>query len=140
MSISISSVLDELGIMIKPAGIVSMTPGINCIGVIESITDFELNCPVAIGSFVWHAESGWAPIDRMELERWLVDSPAGNHWLISERRLVELDRIPTRDGLDLVLWSADDLAKWLGHAILSGRLKLSIHENILQSMSVSRLR
>ena len=135
MSISISTVLDELGIVIKPAGIVCMTPGINCIGIIQSISDFELNCPVGSGSFVWHAEPGWAPIDRMELERWLVDSPAGTHWLISQRSLVELERIPTREGVDLVLWDANDIAKWLGHEILSGRLKLSIEQNELQSMN-----
>ena len=134
MSFSISTVLDELGIVIKPAGIVCMTPGINCIGIIDSISEFELNCPVPLGSYVWHAEPGWAPIDRMELERWLVDSPAGTHWLISQRRLVELERIPTREGLELVLWGANDIAQWLGHGVLTGRLKLSIHENDLQSM------
>ncbi|DAC48411.1 MAG TPA: hypothetical protein HA340_07025 [Candidatus Thalassarchaeaceae archaeon] len=134
MPVSIPSVLDELGIGIKPAGIVCRTPGINCLGIIESITDGEIKCPVSIGSFVWHAEPGWAPIDRMELERWLVDSPAGSHWLISERRLLELDRIPIRDQLELDLWGSDDLAQWLGNAVLIGRLKLSMHNYDSNSM------
>ncbi len=135
MAISIPSVLDELGIGIKSAGIICRTPGINCLGIIESISDEEIKCPVSIGSFVWHAEPGWAPIDRMELERWLVDSPAGSHWLISERRLLELDRVPIRDQLELILWGSNDLAQWLGHAILSDRLKLSMHNYASKSMS-----
>jgi len=135
MSISIPSVLEELGIGIKPSGIVCRTPGINCLGAIESIIDGEIKCPVSIGSFVWHAEPGWAPIDRMELERWLVDSPEGSHWLISERRLLELERIPSRNQLELIIWGSDDLAQWLGHAILSDKLKLSINKYSSQSMS-----
>ena len=135
MAISLSSVLDELGIGIKPSGIVCRTPGINCLGVIESISDLDFKSPVPVGSFVWHAEPGWAPIDRMELERWLVDSPKGVHWIISERNLLDIEGVAILEHIDLTIWGIDDLAQWLGHALLSGRISLSIESNKSESIN-----
>ncbi len=125
MAFSLSSVLSELGIEIEEVGMVSRTPGITCLGTISSLYDDTVRCPLPIGSFVWHAEAGWAAIDRMEMERWMVDAPAGNHWMISERKLVELNRLPSREGVVLTLWSSETLSAWLGRAVLEGKLHLS---------------
>jgi len=92
MTVSLPAILKELGIEVKSISIISRTPGINCLGIIESISDSSAGCPVDVGTHVWHAQPGWAPIDRMELERWMVDAPDGSHWLVSERKLIDLDR------------------------------------------------
>lgn len=129
MTVSLSSVLKELGIAVKSISIISRTPGINCLGIIESISNAGAGCPVDIGTHVWHAQPGWAPIDRMELERWMVDAPDGSHWLVSERKLIDLERITVSNRISLVLWSSDELSNWLGQAILAGRLNLQLDEN-----------
>jgi hypothetical protein len=62
----------------------------------------------------------------MELERWLVDAPAGSHWLVSERKLVGIERPPKRDDVNLLLWGPKQLGEWLGAAVLSGELSLKL--------------
>lgn len=133
MAVSLPLVLDELGIEVKSSGIISRTPGIACLGSIVSIANVQANCPAMIGAYVWHAQPGWAPIDRMELERWLVDAPAGSHWLVSERKLVEIERIPTPPEIELLIWSESDLASWIGQAVLAGRLILNTDSSNISS-------
>lgn len=44
--------------------------------------------------------------------------------MISERKLIELQKIPTVDGVELTLWPSEVLATWVGTALLRGRLHL----------------
>ena len=131
MAVSLSVILRELGIEVKSISIISRTPGINCLGIIESISDSSAGCPVDVGTHVWHAQPGWAPIDRMELERWMVDAPDGSHWFVSERRLIDLDRTTGPNRIGLVLWGSEELSNWLGQAILAGRIRLQLDETPL---------
>ncbi len=130
MTVSLPSVLKELGIAVKSIPIISRTPGINCLGIIESISNSAADCPVDVGTHVWHAQPGWAPIDRMELERWMVDAPDGSHWLVSERKLIDLDRTSVSNRIRLELWGSEKLSNWIGQAILAGRLNLQLDEMI----------
>jgi len=130
MAVSLPSVLKELGIEVKSISIISRTPGINCLGIIESISNSSVGCPVEVGTHIWHAQPGWAPIDRMELERWMVDAPDGSHWLVSERRLIDLDRTTVSDRINLELWGSEELSNWLGQSILAGRLNLQFDETL----------
>jgi len=125
MAVSLPAVLDELKFVIEPTAVISRTPGLTCLGALKEDSRVD-GVPVGEGAHIWHAVTGWAPIDRMELERWLVDAPAGCHWLISERDLVGIDPLPSRDGVTLFLWSPKQLGEWLGAAVLSGELTLKL--------------
>ncbi len=129
MAVSLPSVLKELGIEVKSISIISRTPGINCLGIIESISNSSVGCPVEVGTHIWHAQPGWAPIDRMELERWIVDAPDGSHWLVSERRLIDLEQTTVSERIKLELWGSEELSNWLGQSILAGRLNLQFDES-----------
>ena len=63
-------------------------------------------------------------MDNLEVERWLVDAPTGNHWLLSERPL-QLEQIPIRPGVEYEVWGPDRFAQWLGNAVLNGDLNAS---------------
>lgn len=125
MAVSLPAVLDELEFVIEPAAVISRTPGLTCLGILKEEPEVS-GVPVGGGAHIWHAVTGWAPIDRMELERWLVDAPAGCHWLISERMLVGIDPLPSRDDVTFFLWSPKQLGEWLGAAVLSGELSLKL--------------
>jgi hypothetical protein len=125
MAVSFLAVLDELKFVIEPAAVISRTPGLTCLGTIREAPGVG-GVPVGKEAHIWHAVTGWAPIDRMELERWLVDAPAGCHWLVSERNLVGLERPPERPDITLVLWGPKQLGDWLGAAVLSGDLSLQL--------------
>ena len=126
MAVSLPAVLEELGIDTEDAGIVCKTPGIISIGIVRRCADGTLASPIEVGTHIWHAQPGWAPIDRMELERWLVDAPIGKHWFVSQRKLIGIDNVPTIPGVELTIWNEGDLAKWLGDNLLNGKLNLSI--------------
>lgn len=89
---------------------------------------------MVLGAYVWHAQPGWAPIDRLELERWLVDAPSGCHWLVSERKLVEMRAPPRRDDIALILWGPKRISQWLGTAVLSGELAVDMSPSPSETM------
>ena len=82
------------------------------------------------GTHVWHAHDGWAPLDNLEIERWLVDAPVGKHWLLSERPL-RLEQRPTRANVDYDIWGPERFAQWLGNAVLNGDLNASTSSNLV---------
>ena len=81
---------------------------------------------MVLGAYVWHAQPGWAPIDRREWERWRGDAPSGCHWLVSERKLVEMRAPPRRDDIALILWGPKRISQWLGTAVLTGELEVDM--------------
>ncbi|PXF23919.1 MAG: hypothetical protein CXX71_01200, partial [Methanobacteriota archaeon] len=126
MSVTLPEILDHLGVELRPLNLVSRTPGIVCLGELELLPESLRDVPVVLGAYVWHAQPGWAPIDRLELERWLVDAPSGCHWLVSERKLVEMRAPPRRDDIALILWGPKRISQWLGTAVLTGELEVDM--------------
>ena len=124
MSVALPEILSHLGVELRPLNLVSRTPGIVCLGELEILPESLRDVPVVLGAYVWHAQPGWAPIDRLELERWLVDAPSGCHWLVSERKLVEMRSPPRRDDIALILWGPKRISQWLGTAVLTGELEV----------------
>ncbi len=96
------------------------TPSIHCLGrLLAPPLGLE---PAVADALVWHAADGWSPLDRVEIERWMVDAPAGSHWLLSERPMERAGRWPERSDVRLTIWDPDRLAVWIGEAVLAGDL------------------
>ncbi|MCH2349053.1 MAG: hypothetical protein MK233_03925 [Candidatus Poseidoniales archaeon] len=134
MSVTLPKILEHLGVELRPLNLVSRTPGIVCLGELELLPESLREVPVVLGAYVWHAQPGWAPIDRLELERWLVDAPSGCHWLVSERKLVEMRAPPRRDDIALILWGPKRISQWLGTAVLSGELAVDMSPSTSETM------
>ena len=125
----IRDLLDQLGASLDPPPSHIPCPGINLLGILTTPPG-TLSAPLlSKGTFVWHAHDGWAPLDALEIERWLVDATQGTHWLLSERE-IRMDRQPNRTGVTYDLWGPERFAQWLGQAILNGDLNASLPENI----------
>jgi hypothetical protein len=134
MSVTLPKILEHLGVELRPLNLVSRTPGIVCLGELELLPESLREVPVVLGAYVWHAQPGWAPIDRLELERWLVDAPSGCHWLVSERKLVEMRAPPRRDDIALILWGPKRISQWLGTAVLTGELAVDMSPSPSETM------
>ena len=134
MSVTLPKILEHLGVGLRPLNLVSRTPGIVCLGELELLPESLREVPVVLGAYVWHAQPGWAPIDRLELERWLVDAPSGCHWLVSERKLVEMRAPPRRDDIALILWGPKRISQWLGTAVLTGELAVDMSPSPSETM------
>ena len=131
---TLPKILEHLGVELRPLNLVSRTPGIVCLGELELLPESLREVPVVLGAYVWHAQPGWAPIDRLELERWLVDAPSGCHWLVSERKLVEMRAPPRRDDIALILWGPKRISQWLGTAVLTGELAVDMSPSPSKTM------
>ena len=131
---TLPKILEHLGVELRPLNLVSRTPGIVGLGELELLPESLREVPVVLGAYVWHAQPGWAPIDRLELERWLVDAPSGCHWLVSERKLVEMRAPPRRDDIALILWGPKRISQWLGTAVLTGELAVDMSPSTSETM------
>jgi hypothetical protein len=98
------------------------TPSIRCLGRLLVPPIGLVDEPAVADSLVWHAQDGWSPLDRVEIERWMVDAPVGSHWLLSEREVERVGRNPKRKDLELTIWNPKKLAAWVGEAVLAGDL------------------
>ena len=124
----IRDLLKQLGATLDPPPSHAPCPGINLLGVLNRPPVTQSSAALAKGTHVWHAHDGWAPLDNLEVERWLVDAPTGNHWLLSERPL-QLEHNPTRSGIEYEVWGPDRFAQWLGNAVLNGDLNAMVPSN-----------
>ena len=121
----IRDLLKQLGATLQPPPPHVPCPGITLLGVLSRPPATQTTPTLSSGTHVWHAHDGWAPLDNLEIERWLVDAPSGTHWLLSERPL-RLEQHPARNGIDYELWGPERFAQWLGNAILNGDLNANV--------------
>ena len=121
----IRDLLTQLGAVLDSPPPHTPCPGIALLGVLSNPPATRSGPKLAIGTHVWHAHDGWAPLDNLEIERWLVDTPSGLHWLLSERPL-RLEHKPSRSDVEYEVWGPDRFAQWLGEAILNGDLNAEI--------------
>ena len=126
MEALIRDLLKQLGAELAPAPAHNPIAGVTLLGVLAQPVRVKAGPHVPVGTWMWHAQDGWSDLDRMELERFLVDAPAGTHWLLSERKLAYGSQMPQREGVDLQVWGPDDFATWLGRAVLNGDLSAQI--------------
>ena len=90
----------------------------SCIGIAEKIAH---DSPKMNGEvYLWHVASDLLPLSKNEIERWIVDVPVGNHWVLSEREVPS--EIPKLENYEIVLWGPGMVSEWLGNAILRGDL------------------
>ncbi|MDP6906995.1 MAG: hypothetical protein QF440_06210 [Candidatus Thalassarchaeaceae archaeon] len=129
----IRDLLAQLGAIISPAPPHPPCPGINLLGIISTPPGTRSAPDLPSGTHLWHAYDGWAPLDSLEIERWLVDAPEGTHWLLSER-VLRMENQPSRRDVNYDVWGPDRFAQWLGEAILNGDLNASIPDSIPQSV------
>ena len=134
----IRDLLKQLGAVLEAAPPHVPCPGINLLGVLSRPPATQSSPTLAMGTHVWHAHDGWAPLDNLEIERWLVDANPGKHWLLSERSL-RLEHRPTRAGVEYEVWGPERFAQWLGNAVLNGDLNATVPSNVIQSEDVEEL-
>lgn len=121
----IRDLLTQLGASLDPPPPHTPCPGISLLGILSQPPVTRSDSELSIGTHVWHAHDGWAPLDNLEIERWLVDTPVGTHWLLSERPL-RLEHQPQRTDVEYDVWGPVRFAQWLGDAVLNGDLNASI--------------
>jgi len=129
----IRDLLSQLGASLDASPSHTPCPGISLLGVLSTPPATRSGPKLTIGTHVWHAHDGWAPLDHLEIERWLVDAPSGSHWILSERPL-RLEHKPTRADVEYEVWNPDRFAQWLGEAVLNGDLNATIPQVTLPSV------
>lgn len=86
---------------------------------------------------LWTSGPGWIPLDDLDVERWLVDAPDGDHLLICERDECSVRIEPKRQGSRIIMWDQRDYAALVGRAVLDGRLELDSPSAVLAEHSES---
>ncbi len=87
------------------------------------------------GMEVWVTGRGFAKLDLVGFETWLMDAPRGDHLLISEREIsFDITKIHTRTDRNVVLWTREKLASFIGEAIIENRIQIFEEEEIEVSL------
>ncbi len=128
MEALIRDLLSQLGASLDSPPPHTPCPGITLLGVLSHPPATRSGPKLSTGTHVWHAHDGWAPLDNLEMERWLVDTPSGVHWLLSERPL-RLEKQPQRADVEYDVWGPERFAQWLGDAVLNGDLNATIPQS-----------
>ncbi len=129
----IVGLLRHRGAVLEPNSLAIGTPSIRPLGRISEPPIGLNNGPAKMHTTVWHAPDGWTILDRVELDRWIVDALPGQHWILSERPLASNLRLPEKPGIDLEIWNPENLSNWLGEAILSGEIHAQVSNNISEA-------
>jgi hypothetical protein len=126
MGPDLTAILDRLGLNLDQGANPVTLPGvIKWIGRIAEVNPSQMNYGLEDGMEVWTTGKGFAPFDLPSVESWLFDAPRGSHLLLTERRLsFEPNAIPTREGRSVVLWTRNDIAEFIGLAILDGTIQI----------------
>ena len=126
MGLDLVAVLRRLGVSIDSGSPPVMEPGvISWLGRVYDISPEQHNLGLSEGMELWTTGQGFAPLDIVGVESWLFDAPRGSHLVIAERKVnFDLIDLPSRTGRLLKLWQLDDLAAFIGHAVIDGRLSI----------------
>ena len=112
------ALLSNRAINVRPFESTVKSTVFSCIGIAEKIAH---DSPKMNGDvYLWHVASDLLPLSMNEIERWIVDVPVGNHWVLSEREVPS--EIPKFENYEIVLWGPEMVSEWLGNAILRGDL------------------
>ena len=118
MESAVRALLSSRAINVRPFESNVKSTGFSCIGIAEKIAH---DSPKMNGDvYLWHVASDLLPLSKNEIERWIVDVPVGNHWVLSERDIPS--DVPELENYEIVLWGPGMVSEWLGNAILRGDL------------------
>ncbi len=120
----VGDLLNLRGVRLYEASGIVPSVGFRCLGLAERIPEFDDENGASV--HVWHVTSGILPVSVAEAERWLVDAPAGAHWILSEREFDQTARELLGSRLRLELWEPETLSRWIGEAVLRGDLKAGL--------------
>ncbi len=126
MALDMVAVLMRLGVSIDTNSPPLTAPGvISWFGRLFDVTPEQSNLGMKEGMELWGTGQGFAPLDIAGVESWLFDAPRGDHLIIAERKIsFDLQTAPSRDGRNLVIWTLNDIAAFIGHAVIDGRLQI----------------
>jgi len=129
MGFELLPLLERLGISLDCESGPMIRPGvISWVGRIKEVTPKQLRSGLANGMEIWSSGQGFAPLDSIAIESWLIDLPRGDHLLISFRDiLIDKDNFPIRPGRDFQIWSKGDFAKYIGEAVMDG-MEISVND------------
>ena len=83
MEYAVRALLSNRAINVRPFESNVKSTVFSCIGIAEKIAH---DSPKMNGDvYLWHVASDLLPLSMNEIERWIVDVPVGNHWVLSER-------------------------------------------------------
>ena len=135
MALDLVAVLRRLGVQVDSNSPPITAPGvITWRGRIYDVSPELSKLGVKEGMEVWSSGKGFAPLDITSVETWLFDVPRGDHLLIAERKLsFEILDSPSRDGRTLKIWELNDLAAFIGHAVLDGRIQIIEEKNEVEA-------
>tara|TARA_B100000029_G_scaffold313729_1_gene306163 strand:+ start:1021 stop:1956 length:936 start_codon:yes stop_codon:yes gene_type:complete len=128
---TVRDLLAARGIALSPTD-VSGIHGFICIGIAERVP--ELNQDTSSQVFVWHVRDDIFPVTASEVERWMIDAPAGKHWILSERDF-DPSTIPDSQSIEAVVWGPKRMASWIGESVLSGDLGTFLYSDEEQNLS-----
>ena len=119
----VRDLLDLRGIRMSPAELDMEIIGFQCLGIAERMPESsELGGSLV---HVWHVGREILPISASEAECWIVDSPPGRHWILSEREMSKGAKSILKNDL-IEFWGPEKLARWIGESVLSGSLDAQI--------------
>lgn len=127
----VGDLLNLRGVRLLEASGIVPSVGFRCLGLAERIPEFEDENGASV--HVWHVTSGILPVSVAEAERWLVDAPAGSHWILSEREFDPAASELLGSRLRLELWEPETLSRWIGEAVLRGELSAVVSGDQPQS-------
>lgn len=130
MTQSMVAILETLRVSLDTGSTPFVNSGvINWLGRTFNVSPYHTKLGLIEGMEIWTSESSFAPLDLEGVERWLIDIPRGSHLLICRNKVMfNMAELPRREGIDLVFWSHDDIANFVGHAVLDGIIDVGIHE------------
>ncbi len=133
----VRDLLDLRGVRLSPSELNTEIMGFLSLGIAERMPDSSEESGSLV--HVWHVSREILPISASEAERWIVDAPAGRHWILSERNLSEGARLIIENNL-IEFWGPEKLARWIGESVLSGSLDAKIplkeEEILLQNVDL----
>ena len=124
MGLDLVAVLRKLGVSLDTNSAPITPPGmVSWLGRLFDVSPEHSNLGMLEGMELWSSGQGFAPLDLAGIETWLFDAPRGNHLVIAERKITfEKSDAPNREGRHLTIWTQNDLAAFIGHAVIDGRL------------------
>ena len=136
MGPDLTSLLEKLGVVFEYSSKPVVMPGvIQWLGRISEVNPEQMKNGLAEGMEVWTSGQGFAPIDLPSVESWLFDAPRGSHLLLAERK-INFDKInaPKREGRELVIWTRNEIATFIGLSILDGTIEL-LESDVTESIN-----
>ena len=124
MGLDLVAVLRRLGVSLDTNSAPITPPGmVTWLGRLFDVSPEHSKLGMIEGMELWSSGQGFAPLDLAGVETWLFDAPRGNHLIIAERKITfNKSDAPSRDGRNLTIWNQNDLAAFIGHAVIDGRL------------------